>query len=157
LCRNEEWLKAFDCFKVALKLERSLEENSANTALTCAVILSKLDRYGESIDYAQACMEHTESALGIDRKRPLAEYKMLGTDPQRRSDYDKKVTTYAIALHLLGKNLANLKFMKEAKVFLNRANYVSLSLMLKQKPDLQLAITNDLNVVSVITSFHFFY
>ena len=54
--KKEEWTKAFDCFKVALKLEKDLKENTANTSLTCAVILSKLNRYAESIEFAQTCM-----------------------------------------------------------------------------------------------------
>ena len=50
--RKEDWVKAYDCFRVALKLEKDLKENTANTSLTCAVILSKLNRYAESIDHA---------------------------------------------------------------------------------------------------------
>ena len=97
-----------DCFKVALKLESDLKENTANTSLTCAVILSKLNRYAESIDYAQSCLAQLESALQIDKSKPLADYKFFGTDMVKQIEYDKKMTSYAISLHLLGKNLANL-------------------------------------------------
>lgn len=63
---------------MALKLESDLHENTSNTSLTCAVILSKLNRYAESIDFAQNCMSSIEGNLGIDRNKPLAEYKIFG-------------------------------------------------------------------------------
>ncbi len=59
------------------------------------------------------------------------------------------MTTYAIALHLLGKNLANLKYIKEARVFLSKAWYVSINMLTLPKPDLQMAISNDLNNLKV--------
>ncbi|CDW88809.1 UNKNOWN [Stylonychia lemnae] len=145
LALKEDWSKAFDCFKVALKLEKDLRENSSNTALTCAVILSKLNRYAESIDYAQNCMNTIEAHMNMDRNKPLAEYKFFGTDPVKILEFDKIMTSYAISLHLLGNNLANLKYIKEAKVFLTKAQYVTNNMLNKPKPDLQLAITNDLN------------
>jgi hypothetical protein len=58
--RKEDWVKSFDCFRVAMKHEKDLNENTANTSLTCAVILSKLNRYADSIDYAQQCMGELE-------------------------------------------------------------------------------------------------
>ena len=58
--RKEDWQKSYDSFKVALKLEKDLKENTANTSLTCAVILSKLNRYADSIDFAQRCMQSLE-------------------------------------------------------------------------------------------------
>ena len=65
------------------------------------------------------------------------------------TEYDKQITSYAISLHLLGNNLANLKYFKEAKVFLSKAHYVSLNMMHKPKPELQVAINNDMNNVNV--------
>ncbi len=54
--RKEDWGRALENFKVALKLDSSPINpdplGAANTSLTCAVILSKLNKYAESIDYA---------------------------------------------------------------------------------------------------------
>ena len=56
VCRKEDWAKALDYFKISLKLDNSIINpdplGAANTSLTCAVILSKLNRYAESIDFA---------------------------------------------------------------------------------------------------------
>jgi hypothetical protein len=52
---------------------------AANTSLTCAVILSKLNRYSESIDYAQACRKAIEEHANIDTSLPLVEYKRILT------------------------------------------------------------------------------
>jgi hypothetical protein len=46
------------------------------------------------------------------------------------------MTSYAISLHLLGKNLSQLKYVKEAKVFLTKANYVAMNMIISPKPDL---------------------
>lgn len=48
---------------------------AANTSLTCAVILSRLNRYAESIEYADACRTAIEEHAGIDAKTPLVEFK----------------------------------------------------------------------------------
>ena len=58
--RNQEWPKVLDYFKMALKLDNSPISpdpmGAASTSLTCAVILSKLNKYSESIEQAQTCM-----------------------------------------------------------------------------------------------------
>ena len=59
------------------------------------------------------------------------------------------MTTYSICLHLLGKNLANLKYFKESKVFLQRAQYVALNLTTSPKPDLLTAINSDIKSINV--------
>lgn len=77
--RKEDWMKALENFKVALKLDSSPVNpdplGAANTSLTCAVILSKLNKYAESIDYAQACMGAIEEMANIDKSVPLSVYK----------------------------------------------------------------------------------
>lgn len=97
---------------------------AANTSLTCAVILSKLNRYSESVDYAIACRKALEEHAGINTAIPITEYKRIlnkeGGKPNggKMQDQDKIMTTYSICLHLLGKNLANLKYFKDSRVFL---------------------------------------
>ena len=54
------------------------------------------------------------------------------------------MTTYAITLHLLGNNLANLKYSKEAKIFLQRAQYVATHLTQNPRQELAQAITTDI-------------
>lgn len=53
---------------------------------------------------------------------------MRDEDPAN-AEIDKALTTYSISLHLLGKNLANLKYFKEAKVFLGKAQYVTMGML----------------------------
>jgi len=144
---------------MALKLDNSPvcpdAIGAANTSLTCAVILSKLNKYSESIEQAQVCMRAIEENAGIDKNAPLSQYKqhLLRDGGQqnggRLQDQDKIMTTYSICLHLLGKNLANLKYFKESKVFLQRAQYVALNLTTTPKPDLVTAINNDIKNINV--------
>ena len=55
---------------------------------------------------------------------------------------------YAIALHIIGKNLLNLQFWKESKHFITKAHYVvTKMLILDRKTDLQLAIQMDMRTV----------
>lgn len=79
LYRKEDWIKALEYFKVSLKLDNSTINpdplGAANTSLTCAVILSKLNKYAESIDYAQSCMSAIEELGNINKNVPLSVYK----------------------------------------------------------------------------------
>lgn len=55
---------------------------------------------------------------------------------------------YGIALHIIGKNLLNLQYWKEAKHFITKAHYVvTKMLILERKTDLQLAIQMDMRTV----------
>ena len=53
--------------------------------------------------------------------KALSEYKYTGRNPDRRLELDKHFTTYAIANHLLSKSLMSLKYYREAKFYLNKA------------------------------------
>lgn len=65
-----------------------------------------------------------------------------------REKNDKAMTSYAIALHLLGKNLLNLSYLKEARHFITKAHYVITKLVVgERKPDLELAIQMDMKTV----------
>jgi hypothetical protein len=58
------------------------------------------------------------------------------------------MTSYAIALHILGKNLLHLNYLKEAKHFVTKAHFVITRLLtLDKKPDLELAIQVDMKSV----------
>jgi hypothetical protein len=51
------------------------------------------------------------------------------------------MTAYAISLHIIGKNLLNLSYLKESKHFITKAHYViTKMLVLERKSDLELAI-----------------
>ena len=77
--RKEDWNRALANFKHSLKLDQSPINpdvlGAANTQLTCAVILSKLNKYAESIEYANNCMTSIEELSGIDKEMPLTEYR----------------------------------------------------------------------------------
>ena len=58
------------------------------------------------------------------------------------------MTQYAIAMHILGKNLLTLNFDKEAKHFITKAHHVvTKMLLLEKKTDLQRAIQFDMKEV----------
>jgi len=100
-----------------------------------------LKNYGESIEYAQKCLKATEKSLGVKKGAALQESRYQGRDPVRMKHNDKHMTAYAIALHILGKNLMNLDFLKEAKHFITKAHYVITKLLaMGRKAELELAI-----------------
>ena len=58
------------------------------------------------------------------------------------------MTSFAIALHLLGKNLMNLGYLKEARHFITKAHYVITKMVVgERKFDLELAIQMDMKTV----------
>ena len=72
---REEYLKALDAYKVALKLEETRGDDTANTHLNCALLLNSLARPNESLEHAGTAMTAIENSLGVKRNRPLGEYK----------------------------------------------------------------------------------
>ena len=58
------------------------------------------------------------------------------------------MTQYSIALHIIGKNLLDLGYYKEARHFITKAHYVVTKMLVKErKADLQLAIQKDMKAV----------
>ena len=49
---QEEWQKAFDNLRITISHERRIGDNTANSALTCGILLSKMNRFAESVEYA---------------------------------------------------------------------------------------------------------
>ena len=94
--------------RFAISHERTLGESTANTSLTCAVLLSKMARFAESIEYAQQCCNEIEKEINIVHLKPLAEYKYQGKSKETMLERDKQFTTYGIANHLMAKALLNL-------------------------------------------------
>lgn len=148
--RNTMWQQAFDNLKLALRLETSLglRQDITNTSLTCAIIQQKMKNYGLSIDYAQQTMKHIEVELNIKKGGHLQEARYTGRDLEKQKFNDKIMTQYAISLHILGKNLLNLNFYREAKHFITKAHHVvTKMLVLEKKTDLQMAIQLDMKTV----------
>ena len=84
----------------------------------------------------------------------LQEARYTGREPEKQKTNDKNMTAYAISLHLLGKNLLNLGFLKEAKHFITKAHYViTKMLVVDRKHDLELAIQMDMKTVLEKTRF----
>jgi hypothetical protein len=89
-----------------------------------------------------------ESELGIQKGMALQEVRYAGRELEKQQHNDKIMTQYAIALHIVGKNLLNLNFNKEAKHFITKAHYcVTKMLILEKKTDLQVAIQLDMRAV----------
>ena len=59
---------------------KALKENTTETDISCAWTLSKLNRYSESVEYADKVIKKIEKDLGIDPKRPISEFKYQGRD-----------------------------------------------------------------------------
>jgi len=79
--------------------------------------------------------------LGVKKGQELPKTKYTGRDPDRMKDNDKHMTSYAISMHILGKNLLMLNFLKESKHFITKAHYVITKMLVQgRKPDLELAI-----------------
>lgn len=107
-----------------------------------------MKNYGLSIDYAQQTMKNIEKELGIKPGEALLESRYSGKDLEKQKFNDKMMTQYAISMHLLGKNLLNLDFYKEAKHFITKAHYVvTKMLVVEKKTDLQMAIQMDMKAV----------
>jgi hypothetical protein len=69
--------------------EGALGDNTANSNLTCAVLLSKMHRYAESIEYAQTSANEIERELKIDGSKPLSDYKYTGKNREMIVQRDK--------------------------------------------------------------------
>ena len=52
----------------AMTFEQQLGESPANSALTSAILLSKMNRFAEAIEFCQQCNNEIERNLGIDKK-----------------------------------------------------------------------------------------
>ncbi len=52
----------------AIMFEGQLSESSANSSLTAAILLSKMNRFAEAIEYCQLCTGQIEKSLGIDQR-----------------------------------------------------------------------------------------
>lgn len=84
----------------------------------------------------------------MKKGKALQEARYSGKDPEKQKFNDKHMTAYAISLHILGKNLLNLSYLKEAKHFITKAHYViTKMLVLDRKSDLELAIQMDMKTV----------
>ena len=49
---QQEWGRALDSIRQGILLESQLGDSSANSALTAAILLSKMNRFAESIEYS---------------------------------------------------------------------------------------------------------
>jgi len=107
-----------------------------------------MKNYGLSIDFAQQCLHSIEAQLGVKKGAALQEARYSGPDAARKKQSDKNMTSYAIALHLLGKNLLHLSYLKESKHFITKAHFVITKMLTTaKKPDLELAIQVDMQSV----------
>jgi tetratricopeptide (TPR) repeat protein len=141
---QDNWQLAFDNLRMVITHEKRIGDNTANTQLTCGVLLSKMGRFAESIEFAQEASNEVEKVLGITLARPLQDYRYTGKQREVMEEKDKQFTTYAIANHLIAKSLMNLQYFKEARHFLQKASTAVSKCLNQPKKDLQVAIGNDL-------------
>ena len=64
---QHEWQNSFDHMRETIALEGQLNESTANSALTTAILLSKMNRFAEAIEYCQMCTGQIEKTLGIEK------------------------------------------------------------------------------------------
>ena len=63
--KRNEWAKAFDWYRVSLKLEGELNEFTGTTLLNWCILLSKIDNTADSLKYAKMAKEEFEKELKI--------------------------------------------------------------------------------------------
>ena len=121
----KEWGRALDSIKQGMLFESQLGNNSANSALTASILLSKMNRFAESVEYSNLSIKQAERLLGLSGTSVSIEsLRYKGMNKEALMKREKQLTTYAIANHLLAKSLITLKYYREAKVFLNKASKV---------------------------------
>lgn len=129
----------------SIAFEKQLGDSVANSALTSAILLSKMNRFAEAIEYCQMCTGQIDKNLGIEKRaHALLALKYRGSNKKVMAEREKDLTTYAIANHLLAKSLISLHYLREAKVFLGKASTIVNKVLNTRKYDLQSAIQNDI-------------
>ena len=63
---QHQWEHAFDSMRQTIIFEEQLNESPANSALTAAILLSKMNRFAEAIEYCQICTGAIDKSLGIE-------------------------------------------------------------------------------------------
>ena len=64
----KEWGRSLESIKQGMLFESQLNNNSANSALTAAILLSKMNRFAESVEYSNLSCKQAERLLGLDEK-----------------------------------------------------------------------------------------
>jgi tetratricopeptide (TPR) repeat protein len=149
--QQQEWQKAFDNLRLTIGHQKRLGENTSETNLNCAIFLANMNRYAESIEYAQESCNEIEKFLGIVHNRPLQEYKYNGKNRDIMEEKDKQFTTYAMANHAVAKALMNLQYFKEARYFLNKASTAVNKCLNVPKRDLSIAVGNDMSKLTQVS------
>jgi len=103
-----------------------------------------MNRFAESIEFAQESCNQIEKALGIQQNKPLQEFRYNGKSRDIMEQKDKQFTHYAIANHLIGKALLNLQYFKEARYFLTKASTAVTKCLNVPKRELAVTISNDI-------------
>ena len=87
---KQDWSQGFDSLRLGMVHERWLGENIANSSLTCAVLLSKMNRFAEAIEYSQDAANEIERVMGVDSAtQPLSEFKYTGKNVSLIREKDK--------------------------------------------------------------------
>ena len=89
--------------------------------LNCCILCSKVDNVPDSLKYAKQACEAFERDLGIQKKKKLPNFKTFGKTQEERDEVQKRLTSYSISLHMIGKSLKSLDKIDEGRTFIKRS------------------------------------
>ena len=89
--------------------------------LNCCILLSKVDNIQDSLKYAKQAREIYEKELDIVKGKSVPNFESAGSTKEEREEIHKKLTNYAIALHMIAKGFKSLNKTQEGREFLKKA------------------------------------
>lgn len=92
--------------------------------------------------------ESFEKDLKIKPSKKMPEFKIKKKDPGQLEEIQKKLTNYAIAMHMIAKSLKSIDKFDESKELLNRALHVAENYMPSRNPKLEETIRADIEEVN---------
>lgn len=128
-----------------MKHEKELEEFTGTTLLNCCILLSKVDNTADSLKYAKQAKESFEKELKIKQGKKMPQFKGESKNPEEAEEVQKKLSSYAIALHMIAKSLKGIGKFDEGKEFLNRSLHVAENLLPNSNPRLVETIKADID------------
>jgi hypothetical protein len=97
------------------------------------------------LKYAKQAKESFEKELKIKQEKKVPTVKISKSTPEEIEEKQKKLTNYAISLHMIGKSLKSVKKVDEGKEFLKRALHVAETILPSPNQKLIDTIKDDIN------------
>jgi hypothetical protein len=111
-------------------------------------LLSKIDNLSDSLKYAKQAKESFEKELRIKKGKNGPSFKLLPHNKSEIQEIQKKLTNYAISLHMIAKSMKGLEKYDASKEFLNRALFVADTFLPTPNPKLVETIKSDIDSVN---------